>query len=154
MLFNDAQGRPPDRLSALRLPRCALRQQSLRELVVDTASFQLLQKRTITALSRPVTRIKQRLAEPLIINQADLSEARNRGAHMFFRVSGGDQALFKTLARARCAAERACSRLQNIGSFCRCSAGFLRFRVAATRHDAPLLRFGSDGGGNLKRRGD
>ena len=33
MLFDDAQGRPPDRLRAVRLPRCALRQQSLRELV-------------------------------------------------------------------------------------------------------------------------
>ena len=108
----------------------------------------------IATLPRTVTRIEERLPEPLVINQANLNEARNRSAHMFFRVSGGDQALFKTLARARCAAERACSCLQYIGGLCRCSAGFLRFRVAATRHDAPLLRFGSDGGGNLKRRRD
>jgi hypothetical protein len=138
----------------LRLPRCALRQQSLRELVVDAATPQLLQQRTIATLSRSVTRIEERLPEPLVINQANLNEARNCSAHMFFRISGGDQALFKTLARARCTAERACSRLQYIRGFCRCSAGFLRFRVAATRHDAPLLRFGRDGGGNLKRRGD
>ena len=152
MLLDDAQGRTPDRLCALRLPRCALCQESLRELVVDAASLQLLQQRAIATLSRAVTRIEKRLPEPLVINQADLHEARNCGAHMFFRIASGNQALFKALAGARRTAERACSRLQYIGGLCRCSAGFLRFRVAATSHDAPLLRFGSDGGGNLKRR--
>jgi hypothetical protein len=98
VLFDDAQGRPPDRLCALRLPRCALRQQSLRELIINAASFQLLQERAIATLPRTVTRIEERLPEPLVINQADLNETRNRSAHMFFRVSGGDQALFKTLA--------------------------------------------------------
>jgi hypothetical protein len=152
MLFNDAQGRPPDGLRALCLSCCALRQQPLRELVIDAAAPQLLQERAIATLPRTVTRIEERLPKPFVINQADLNEARNCGAHMLFRVSGGDQTLFETLARARCTAERACSCLQYIGGLCRCSAGFLCFRVAATRHDAPLLRFGSDGDRNLKRR--
>jgi hypothetical protein len=152
MFFNDAQGRPPDGLRALCLSCCALRQQPLRELVIDAAAPQLLQERAIATLPRTVTRIEERLPKPFVINQADLNEARNCGAHMLFRVSGGDQTLFETLARARCTAERACSCLQHIGGLCRCSAGFLCFRVAATRHDAPLLRFGSDGDRNLKRR--
>lgn len=73
---------------------------------------------------------------------------------MLIWVTSADQALLKALARARCAAERACSRLQYIGNFCRCSAGFLRFRVAAARHDEPLLRFGSDGDWHLKGCGE
>jgi hypothetical protein len=50
VLFDDAQGCPPDRLRAVRLPRCALRQQSLREFIVDAATPQLLQERTVATL--------------------------------------------------------------------------------------------------------
>jgi hypothetical protein len=82
----------------VRLPRCALRQQSLREFIVDAATPQLLQERTIATLPRPITRIEQRLSEPLVIYQADFNEARDRSTHMLFWVAGGDQALFKTLA--------------------------------------------------------
>jgi hypothetical protein len=113
---------------------------------------ELLVKRAITTLPRAVTRIKKRLPEPFVINQADFDEACDSDTDMLFGIPRGDQPLFKAPSGARRAAERACSRLQNIGGLCRCSAGFLRCRVAATRHDAPLLRFGSDGDRDLKRR--
>ena len=50
VLFDDAQGCPPDRLRAVRLPRCALREQSLREVIVDAATPEFLQERTIATL--------------------------------------------------------------------------------------------------------
>jgi hypothetical protein len=136
----------------LRLPRRALCQQALCEIFINPTPLELLQERAIATLPRTVTRIEERLPKPFVINQADLNETCDSSTHMLFRVPGSYEALFKTPARARCAAERACSCLQHIGGLCRCSAGFLRFRVAATRHDAPLLRFGSDGDRNLKRR--
>ena len=108
--------------------------------------------RSLSGAPRSRKSLEERLSKPLIVDETDFNEACDCSTHMLFRVSGGDQALFKALTRARCTAERACSCLQYIGGLCRCSAGFLRCRVAATRHDAPLLRFGSDGDRDLKRR--
>ena len=150
VLLSHAQRRPPDWLYALGSARCALRQQPLRQLFVDATPLQLLKQGAITPLPRTIARIEEGLSEPLIVDETDFNEACDCGTHVLFEVAGGDEALFETPSRARSTAERACNCLQYIGGLCRCSASFLRFRVAATRHDAPLLRFGSDGDRNLE----
>ena len=82
----------------MRAPSRTPRQQPLRKFVVNAAPFELVQERPIPALPRSVTRIKQRLPESFVVDEADLNQSRHRSTNVNFRISRSDETLFEVLA--------------------------------------------------------
>lgn len=118
--------------------------------LVEAASLQFLQQGTVAPLPRTVTCLDEPLPVAFVVDQPDLSQTRHCCHHMRLRIASGNQPLLQTPSGPQRVAQRAGGSFEDIGGIGSRSPRTLLLRVAATRHDAVLLRFGSDGGRYLE----